>query len=115
MPPATVTPALLMEPPLAFTPLTVGNSLEVSYSQMTLPSRAEMACMRPSQVPAKRTPGIAVIAAACEGLHEFRFSPGGGGTDQLVFPFAISDAETQPVASRLFASKLCFAAHSVSP
>ena len=82
---------------------------------MTLPSRAEMACMRPSQVPAKRTPGIAVIAAACEGLHEFRFSHGGGGTDQMVFPFAISNAETPPLESGFFASKFWFAAKRVSP
>ena len=106
MPPTTVAPALLMDPPLAFTPLTVWNSFEVSDSQMTLPSRVEMACIRPSQVPEKRTPGIAVIAAACDGRHEFLFSHGGGGIDQIIFPLLMSNADIPPLASGFFASKL---------
>src|SRR5438105_15965414 len=106
MPPTTVAPALLMEPPLAFTPFTVGNSFEVSYSQMTLPSRVEIACTRPSHVPEKRTPGIAVIAAACDGLHELLFSHDGGGMDQIVFPLLMSNAAIPPPLSGFFASKL---------
>src|SRR5690242_6843379 len=82
---------------------------------MTLPSRVDRACSRPSQVLAKRTPGIAVTAAECDGLQFFLLSHEGGGTDQITFPLVTSKAATPPLASGFFASKLWLAAYKVSP
>src|SRR5438876_10772562 len=109
MPPTTVGPALLVEPPFALTPFTVWNSFDVSYSQMTLASFAEIACNRPSQVDEKRTPGMTVTAAPCDGRHCFRFSQAGGGIDQIVLPVLISNADIPPLALGSFASKLWLA------
>src|SRR5437016_872477 len=115
MPPTTVGPALLVEPPLALMPFTVWNSFDVSYSQITLPSFVEIACRRPSHVDEKRTPGMTVTAAAWDGRHCFLFSQVGGGTDHIVLPVLMSNADIPPLALGSFASKLWFAAKTASP
>src|SRR5713101_8795666 len=105
MPPATVGPALLIEPPLAFTPLMVGKSRAVSYSHRTLPSCAAYARRRPSIVPEKTTPGIAVTAAGWDGLQALRSPQGGFGALQIAWPSLRPIAAMPPLASRSFGSK----------
>src|SRR5262245_5799112 len=60
-------------PPLAFTPLTVGNSLLVSKVQRIEPSFVEYARMPPSSEPEKTAPGITVTAAPCDARQVGRF------------------------------------------
>src|SRR4029453_19332878 len=80
-----------LEPPLAFTPLTVSKGRFVSNSQRTEPSLVEYARMPPSAEPEKTTPGISVNAADCDVLHwDAPAQSGGsfGGVDQT--PSAVS-------------------------
>src|SRR5687767_3549066 len=110
MPPTMAGPELLIEPPFAFTLLTVGNSRAVSYSQRTLPSRVEYARNRPSIVPENTTPGMSVTAAFWDGLHGFRFAHPAPGTPQTSRPVRRSTAFIPPLASGLSAKKSALAA-----
>src|SRR6187551_2945786 len=62
MPSATMGPNALIDPPTAFTPLTVSNSRLVSNDQRRLPFAMATACSTPSEVPCSTTPGNAVVA-----------------------------------------------------
>src|SRR5262245_45771506 len=87
MPPATVAPGPLIEPPRPGTPFTVVNSRAVSKSKITRPSTVEYARKCPSIDPDNTTPGITVTAADCAGLHPLRPSGhAGGSVRQICFP-----------------------------
>src|SRR5436309_2482302 len=103
-------PPLLIDPPLPFTPLTVVNSRAVSYSQRTFPSRVENARRRPSMVPENTTPGIAVTAAGCEGLHGFLFAQPAPRTVQTNRPVLSSTADIPPPSAGFSVSKSALAA-----
>src|SRR3979409_1124631 len=68
-PPTTTAPDPSSDPPAAATPLTVSCLPSVSASQMIRPSFALYARRWPSSPPESTTPGIAVVAADCAGLH----------------------------------------------
>src|SRR5262249_39618600 len=109
--PSTITgPPLLMDPPLALTPLTVGKSRAVLYSHRILPSRVEYARSWPSMVAENTTPGMAVTAAGWAGLQGFLSPPGGGKTFQRVRPVGSSSAANPPLASGFAASLYALAA-----
>lgn len=63
MPSTTTGAGPFIDPPCAFTPLSVSNARLVSNSQMIAPSRVEKARIAPSIDPENTTPGIAVMAA----------------------------------------------------
>src|SRR5262245_54604837 len=73
MPPETMAPGPSRPPPLAFTPLTVGNSLFVSKVQRIDPSFGEYAAMPPLSDPERTAPGMTVTAAPCEARQVGRF------------------------------------------
>src|SRR5213594_626269 len=91
IPPTTTAPGPFNEPPVALTPLTVWYSRTVSKSHTILPSSEEYARRWPSSEPEKTTPGIAVTACDCAGLHPgFALAAQTiGGENQTFSPFAI--------------------------
>src|SRR5262245_24148316 len=79
MPPATTGAGPFIEPPLAFTLLTVGNSRFVSNDQRIAPSFVEYARTAPSFDGENTTPGMTVIAENCALLHARLGMPHTGG------------------------------------
>src|SRR5438128_933537 len=98
MPSTIAGPELLIDPPLAFTPLTIVNSRAVLYSHRTLPSRVEYARSRPSIVPENAAPGINVTAAACDGSQGFLLAQPAPGTLHTRRPVPSSTASMPPPA-----------------
>ena len=99
MPPETMAPGPSRPPPLAFTPLMVGNSLLVSKVQRIAPSLVEYARMPPSSEPENTAPGITVTAAPCEARQVGRFgshSRSCGSTLQASAPVARLTARMPP-------------------
>src|SRR5258707_206827 len=63
IPPATVGPGAMMDPPFAATLLTVSNVRAVSYRHSSPPSAVDTAIRVPSEPPTKATPAMTVVAA----------------------------------------------------
>ena len=99
MPFAIAAPPTSIEPPRAFTPLTVSKSRAVSKSHSTCPSLVAKARKWPSTDPPNTAPGIAAAGADRAGLHD-GLSPHALGRDnQACLPSARRIANIPPPTS----------------
>src|SRR4051812_36431481 len=96
MPPPMTGPGPSIDPPRPVTPFTVVYSRMLSKSQSTLPLAVAYARMCPSTEPEKATPGTAVTAADCAGLHRGRDPHGEGAAVQIRPPSDNRNANIPP-------------------
>jgi hypothetical protein len=98
---AIAAPPTSIEPPRAFTPLTVSKSRAVSKSHSTCPSVVAKARKCPSIDPPNTAPGIAAAGAERAGLHD-GLSPQAFGRDShACLPSVSRSANSPPPASAL--------------